>query len=363
MSAGSPESTFRRERVDRLAEAVSDRGIERMLVTDPISIRYLTGFTGTNGACLIAPENRLFVTDPRYREWVAGSFEGWQVQVLQGEWLTALAGLLGPSTGIEDGHMTVRVESELRERGPTGTELVRCGELVTDLRRIKDDSEMELIGEASKLADAVLGEVLEAGLSGKSEAEIAGQIVGRIREEGGEPSFPPIVASGPNSASPHAEPSAREIGKAEMVILDLGARLDGYCSDCTRTVFTGQPEEGVREVYEVVAGANEEALSQAGAGVGCADLDEVARGVIERAGYGDRFVHGLGHGVGLEVHEAPRIGPRSSDVLESGEVVTIEPGIYLPGDFGVRVEDLVSIGVDGVVRNFSSHTKELLEVD
>ena len=363
MSAGSPESTFLRERVDRLAEAVSDRGIERMLVTDPISIRYLTGFTGTNGACLIAPENRLFVTDPRYREWVAEGFEGWQVEVLQGEWLTALAGLLGPSTGIEDGHMTVRVESELRERGPTGTELVRCGELVTDLRRIKDDSEMELIGEASELADAVLGEVLEAGLSGKSEAEIAGRIVGRIREEGGEPSFPPIVASGPNSASPHAEPSAREIGRAEMVILDLGARLDGYCSDCTRTVFTGQPDEGVREVYEVVAGANEEALSQAGAGVGCADLDEVARGVIERAGYGDRFVHGLGHGVGLEVHEAPRIGPRSSDVLESGEVVTIEPGIYLPGDFGVRVEDLISIGVDGVARNFSSHTKELLEVD
>ena len=203
-----------RDRADRLAKLVEEREIERMLVTNPVSIEYLTGFTGTNAACLVGPDLCLFVTDPRYREWVAGGFEGWDVEVLQGEWLGALAGLTGPSTGIEDDHMTVRVESELREKGPEGTGFVACGDLVSSLRRVKDDLELSSIGEASKLADAVLGELIEAGLRGRSEAEVAGMIVGRIREEGGEPSFPPIVASGAISASPHAEPSAKEIGPA-----------------------------------------------------------------------------------------------------------------------------------------------------
>lgn len=333
-----------------------------MLVTNPVSIEYLTGFTGTNAACLVGPEERLFLTDPRYREWVAEGFDGLEVEILQGEWLAALAAYTGPSTGIEDDHMTVKVESALREKGPTGTGFVACGDLVSDLRREKDELELALIGEAARLADSVLAEVLEAGLKDRSEAEVAGMIVGRIREEGGEPSFPPIVASGPNSASPHADPSARTIGAGEAVILDLGAKLDGYCSDCTRTVFTGPPDDQARTVYELVAEANELALSQASAGVGCADLDEVARGVIERAGFGDRFVHGLGHGVGLEVHEAPRLGPRSTEVLRAGDVVTVEPGIYLPGEFGVRVEDLVAIGGEGVVTNFSAHPKALLEV-
>lgn len=350
-------------RVDRLAELLADRDLDLMLVTSPVSIEYLTGFTGTNGACLVGPESRLFLTDPRYREWVADGFDGWEVEILRGEWLTALAALLGPSSGIEDGHMTVRTEARLIEKGPDGTTLVPCGDLIEELRRVKDELELSRIEKAAELADQVLGEVLAEGLSGRTEAEVAGRIVGRIREEGGEPSFPPIVASGPNSASPHAEPSARVIGRAEPVIIDLGAKLDGYCSDCTRTVFTGTPDSRLREVYELVVEANEAALGQAGAGVGCAALDEVARGVIERAGHGEHFTHGLGHGVGLEIHEAPRIGPRSTDRLVAGDVVTIEPGIYLQGEVGVRVEDLVVIGEGGVEANLSRHPKALLEVD
>ncbi len=360
---GSPRPGGEARRIDRLAELLADRDLDRMLVTSPVSIEYLTGFTGTNAACLVGPESRLFLTDPRYREWVADGFDGWEVEILRGEWLTALAALLGPSTGIEDGHMTVRTEARLIEKGPDGTSLVPCGDLIEQLRRVKDELELSRIEKAAELADQVLGEVLEGGLSGRTEAEVAGRIVGRIREEGGEPSFPPIVASGPNSASPHAEPSARAIGRAEPVIIDLGAKLDGYCSDCTRTVFTGAPDFRLREVYELVVGANEAALGQAGAGVGCAALDEVSRGVIERAGHGERFTHGLGHGVGLEIHEAPRIGPRSTDRLVAGDVVTIEPGIYLQGEFGVRVEDLVVIGEGGVEANLSRHPKALLEVD
>ena len=171
-----------------------------------------------------------------------------------------------------------------------------------------------------------------------------------------------MYAAGPNSASPHAEPSARVVEVGEPVILDLGAKLDGYCSDCTRTVFTGPPDDRAREVYGIVVESNETALSETAAGVGCAALDEVARGVIERAGFGDRFVHGLGHGVGLEVHEEPRLGPRSTEELLEGDVVTIEPGIYIPGELGVRVEDLVLVGESGVETNFSSHSKDLLEV-
>lgn len=361
MDDHSPGAEVDPERAERLAGLLPGREIERMLVTSPVSIAYLTGFTGTNAACLIGPDSRLFLTDPRYQEWVAGGFEGWDVEILRGEWLPALAGLLGPSTGVEDGHMTVRTETRLIEKGPDGTSFVPAGDLIEGLRRVKDPRELERIEAASELADSILVEVVEAGLVGRTEAEVAGRITGRIREEGGEPSFPPIVASGPNSASPHAEPSARAIETGEPVIIDLGAKLEGYCSDCTRTFVTGPPDLRFAEVYDLVVEANEAALAQAGAGVACAALDEVARGVIERAGYGDRFSHGLGHGVGLEIHEAPRLGPRSPDQLLAGDVVTIEPGIYLPGEFGVRVEDLVVIGEGGLDANLSSHPKGLLE--
>lgn len=362
MGAIADRPPSRAERVDRLVDLVVERELGVMLVTSPVSVEYLTGFTGTNGALVVGEDRRLFVTDPRYREWVADGIDGLEVEILQGDWLKALAALIGPKTGIEDGFMTVRVETKLAEHGPAGVDLVPSGDLVEGLRRVKDPIEVELIAEASRLADQVLGEILDRGLVGRTEAEIAGAITGRIREEGGEPAFPPIVAAGPNSASPHAEPSARAIEAGEPVILDLGAKLDGYCSDCTRTVFTGPPTAEAREVYGIVAESNETALSETAAGVGCAALDEVARGVIERAGFGDRFVHGLGHGVGLEVHEEPRLGPRSSEELLRGDVVTIEPGIYISGEFGVRVEDLVLVGESGVETNFSSHSKDLLEV-
>ena len=201
-----------------------------------------------------------------------------------------------------------------------------------------------------------------AALAGRAERDVARAAEARIRELGADPSFPAIVAAGPNGALPHAEPSEREIGRGELVVFDMGAKLDGYCSDGTRTFATGELGEEAHAVYEVVQEAQAEALAALAAGVAGEALDTVARKAIEAAGYGERFGHGLGHGVGLEVHEAPRVSQRSEDVLEPGEVVTIEPGVYLPGRFGVRIEDLVVVTEEGC-RNLSGLSKELQLVD
>jgi Xaa-Pro aminopeptidase len=243
-----------------------------------------------------------------------------------------------------------------------GVERVAAGGAVERLRRVKDEVELEAIAAAAELADEVWRWSLERGLAGRSELDVARAAEARIRELGGEPSFPAIVAAGPNGALPHAEPGEREIGGGELVVFDMGAKLDRYCSDGTRTFATGEPGERAREAYEAVREAQAAALDAVAAGIGGEQLDGVARERIAAAGHGDRFGHGLGHGVGLEVHEAPRVSPRSEDVLETGEVVTIEPGVYLPGELGVRIEDLVVVEQGGC-RNLSGLPRELQLID
>ena len=231
------------------------------------------------------------------------------------------------------------------------------------LRRVKEPGEIERITAAAELTDSLYREVMERGLINRTEAEVAAFVVARMREEGAEPSFPPIVASGPNGASPHAEPGPRVIGRHELVTLDMGATLDGYCSDCTRTFATGMLDENAAGIYEVTLAANEAGLAAVKPGAVASDVDGAARDVIKDAGYGDNFGHGLGHGVGLEVHEGPRLGTRSSDVLAANEVVTVEPGIYISGFTGVRIEDLVVIGEEGIARNLSTVSKALTYID
>jgi Xaa-Pro aminopeptidase len=233
---------------------------------------------------------------------------------------------------------------------------------VERLRRVKDAEELAAIEAASQLADEVWRWSLERGLAGRSERDVARAAEARIRELGGDPSFPAIVAAGPNGALPHAEPGEREIGRGELVVFDMGAKLDGYCSDGTRTYATGDPGDEGREIYAVVLEAQLAALEAIEAGVSGEAVDAVARKVIDAAGHGDRFGHGLGHGVGLEVHEGPRLSLRSDDVLAPGEVVTVEPGVYLPGKLGVRIEDLVVVGEDGL-RNLSALPKDLQLVE
>ena len=354
-------------RPDRLEALVAAGEVDALLVTDLSNVEYLTGFTGTNGACLVGDGVRTFLTDFRYSDRAAAEIDGWNVEIVGGEWLPGLAGIVseaipGGTVGLEDDHMTVRTARRLGERLTGGATMADCGGLVERLRRRKDRGEIAAIAAAAELTDSIYSELFEAGLVGRTESEIAGWVMARMREQGAEPSFAPIVAAGPNGASPHAEPGPREVGAGELVVIDMGSKLDGYCSDCTRTVATGQVESEAAEIYEITLRANELALDAVAADRGAADIDSVARDLIDRAGYGENFGHGLGHGVGMEVHEAPRLGPRSEDSLIKGDVVTIEPGIYLSGRYGVRIEDLVVVGADRVARNLSSHPKALTVV-
>jgi Xaa-Pro aminopeptidase len=349
-------------RGDRLEALLAERELDRMLVTDLVNVRYLTGFTGTNGACVCGPGIRLFLTDFRYTERAAAEVEGWEPVTVEGDWLAAIAQRLEGKFGFEDDHMPVRTLEKLKGKLAAGVEPVAAGGLVERLRRVKDEGELEAIAAAAELADEVWLWSVERGLAGRTEREVAAAAEARIRELGAEPSFPTIVAAGPNGALPHAEPGQRQIGRGELVVFDMGAKLEGYCSDGTRTYATGDPGEAAREVYEVVRQAQLVALEAIEAGAQGEAVDAVARKAIDAAGHGERFGHGLGHGVGLEVHEAPRLSLRSEDVLAAGEVVTVEPGIYLPGEFGVRIEDLVVVTEDGH-RNLSSLPKELQLVE
>jgi Xaa-Pro aminopeptidase len=349
-------------RGDRLAELLPERELDCFLVTDLVNVGYLTGFGGTNGACICGAEQRAFLTDFRYTERAEAEIEGWDVVTVTDDWLGGIAERLSGKTGFEDHHMAVRTLKRLEEKLPDGVELEGAWGTVEKLRRVKDEAELAAIATAAELADEIWRFALERGLAGRTELDVARAAEARMRELGAEPSFPTIVAAGPNGALPHAEPGERQIGRGELVVFDMGAKLDGYCSDGTRTFATGEPGEEARAVYGTVLEAQEAALAAVKAGAKAEDVDGVARELIAAAGHGERFGHGLGHGVGLEVHEEPRVSQRSEDVLAAGEVVTIEPGIYLPGRFGVRIEDLVIVTAEGY-RNLSGLPKDLQLID
>ncbi|HEX4730914.1 MAG TPA: Xaa-Pro peptidase family protein [Solirubrobacterales bacterium] len=351
-----------RARGDRLEAVLGERELERMLVTDLTNVRYLTGFSGTNGAAVCGPGVRVFLTDFRYTERAAAEVSDWEIVTVTGDWLAGIAERLSGKVGFEDDHVSVRTLSKLEEKLPEGAQAVAAGGAVEGLRRVKDESELTAIAEASKLADAALEATVEAGFVGKTEREVADAFEAKVRALGGVLSFDTIVAAGPNGAQPHAEPGPRVIEKGELVVFDMGAKLDGYCSDGTRTYATGDPGEEGRRVYEIVLEAQLASLEAIRPGVTGEDVDKVARKVIDDAGHGEHFGHGLGHGVGLEIHEGPRLSLRSDDVLATNEVVTVEPGIYLAGNLGVRIEDFVVVTDDGY-RNLSSLPKELTFVD
>ncbi len=352
-----------RGRGERLEKLLAERELDRMLVTDLTNVRYLTGFTGTNGACVCGPDGmRVFLTDFRYTERAAAEVEGWEPVTVTGDWLGEIASKFEGKVGFEDDQMAVRTLEKLKGKLPDGVELVAAGGVVGGLRRIKDEGELAAIAEASGIADEVWLWSVERGLAGRTEREVARAAEARIRELGGDPSFPAIVAAGPNGALPHAEPGEREIGVGELVVFDMGAQVDGYCSDGTRTYATGDPGELGREVYEVTLQAQLASLEAVRAGAKAPEVDAVARKIIDDAGYGENFGHGLGHGVGLEVHEAPHLSPKAEDTLAANEVVTVEPGIYLPGKLGVRIEDFVVVTEVGY-RNLSTLPKDLTIVD
>lgn len=361
-------------RAGRLAELVAEHELEALIVGDLVrpgdsgrdamaNLRWLTGFTGTSGLAAVGPELRLFVTDFRYVERaeheVDASFERRRAKE---RLVPALAEALSGRVGYDDTRTSVRSLRRLTESVGDGVELVAVEGLVERLRRRKDEAELAAIEAAAQLTDEVYEWVAERGLAGRTESDVARAAEARIRELGGEPSFPAIVAGGPNGALPHADPAEREIDVGELVVIDMGAIVDGYCSDCTRTFATGELDGEAAESYELVRSAQARALEAIRAGVSGPEADSAARELITDAGHGDHFGHGLGHGVGIEVHEAPRLSQRSEDTLEAGDVVTVEPGIYVPKRFGVRIEDLVAVTAEGH-RNLSSIPKALRVVD
>jgi Xaa-Pro aminopeptidase len=349
-------------RADRLAALLGERSLDCLLVTNLVNVRYLTGFTGTNGACLVSPGERLFFTDFRYVE--RARLEVREFERVEGgrELLADLAARLRGRAGFDDAHVSVRAYRRLAEKVGKGAELVAAGGLVERLREVKDEGELRAMRAAAELAEAAYSQVREQGLAGRTEREVAVSMVRRMEDLGAEgPSFPPIVAAGAHGAQPHAEPRDVEIPAGTLVVVDAGARVDGYCSDCTRTFATGPLPDEAEEVYELVRRAQEEALAAARPGAARREVDAVARRIIDAAGRGERFGHGLGHGVGLEIHEDPRLTRVAEGDLREGNTVTIEPGVYLPGGFGVRIEDLVAITADGP-EPMSAFPKELVTV-
>ncbi len=343
-------------RVARLASMLAERGVDRLLVSDSVNIRYLTGFTGSSALALIgAGEERphLFLTDFRYATQSAAQVASlFRVEIAPAELLASVKRLLAGETGtlgFEDASLTVKQHERLSEALPEGWEMAACGGLIEELREVKDEQEIARIGAAARLADEALRETLEAGLRGRSERDVAIDLELRMRRLGARgPSFPSIVASGPHGALPHAEPRSEEIEAGCLVTIDWGAMLDGYCSDCTRTYAVGAISEQAKEVYELVLTAQEAALAAVRPGPSGRELDAVAREIIEQAGMGERFGHGLGHGVGMEVHEGPRLSKTAGEKpLAAGQVVTVEPGVYLEGSLGVRIEDLVAVTGNG----------------
>jgi Xaa-Pro aminopeptidase len=350
-------------RTDRLVELLGARELDSLLVTDLLNVRYLTGFTGTNGACVVTRDERLFFTDFRYVEQARTQVPEYERVEAGRDMLGDLSGRLRGRAGFDDEHLSVAAHAKLAEKVGTGVKLVRAGGLVEELRAVKEPEEVAAMRAAAELATAAYESLRERGLAGRTERDVAIQLVRFMEDAGAEgPSFPPIVAAAEHGASPHAVPRDVEIPRDTLVVIDMGAMVDGYCSDCTRTLATGSPGDGALEIYELVLRAQMEALDATRAGAQNRDVDAVAREIIDAAGHAEHFGHGLGHGVGLEVHEAPRLGKTADGALEAGNAVTVEPGVYLPGDVGVRIEDLVIV-TDGEPDILTGFPKELVTVD
>jgi Xaa-Pro aminopeptidase len=340
-------------RAERLAGDLAERELDALVVTDLVNVRYLTGYTGTNGLAIVQPTGRRFLTDFRYASQVERQVpDEWTRTVVAQDLLAAVPEQLAQGTqrvGFDDAHLSVRSHAKLAESLP-GVELVAAGGMVEALRAIKDDLEVARIRGAAQLADEALEEVLEHGLAGRTEREVAFALEMAMRRRGADGgSFDAIVAAAEHGALPHASPRDVQIPRDVLVTIDWGARHEGYCSDCTRTFATGDRiGDEARDVYELVQRAQQAALDAVRPGPTGKEVDAVARDIIDAAGHEEQFGHGLGHGVGLALHEGPVLSRRAADTaLQAGNVVTVEPGVYLPGRLGVRIEDLVVVTRDG----------------
>jgi len=367
------DSYARRRRA--LRDRLRARELDAMLVTDLLNIRYLTGFTGSNAALLVhasdepdAERRTVFCTDGRYTTQAAEQVPDLEHVVERASDL-ALAGRAGAEAdsyrrvGFESGHVTVDRLDVLADT-VGAVELIRAPGLVEALRLVKDEGEIEALRMACAAADRALADLIEHGglRPGRTELEVARELEGRMLDHGAAgPSFDTIVAAGAHSAVPHHRPSGAILAAGDLVKMDFGALVDGYHSDMTRTVVLGTAADWQRELYELVRTAQSAGRAAVRVDADVKDVDSAARKVIEDAGHGEQFPHGLGHGVGLEIHEAPALSQRGDGRLEPGMAVTVEPGVYLPGRGGVRIEDTLVVRPDAP-ELLTLTTKELVAV-
>ena len=332
-------------------------GLSGLLVTHLPDLRYLSGFTGSSAALAVTRRSARLFTDGRYTAQAAAEVKAAQVEIVPRapaacavQWMAAQAGV--EFAGFDPAWTSVAELSRLKEALPARLRrsflVPVAAPLVEALRLVKDEDELRIMGEAAltgcRLSEHLLG-FLKPGLM---EIEVAAELEYQARLLGAEGmSFETIVASGPRSALPHGRATTARLPRRGFLTLDFGIIHDGYCSDMTRTVYFGTPRPKERNAYHAVLEAQESAVAAVGAGVSCGDVDEAARSVLRKAGLADAFTHSTGHGVGLEIHEAPRLGAGQTMRLQAGMVVTIEPGVYLPGEFGIRIEDMVAVTRDG----------------
>jgi Xaa-Pro aminopeptidase len=341
-------------RIDRLREALA----EPLLVTNPINVYYLFGFKSSNAALLVEPDGVRLFTDFRYAE-AARAVDGVRFEETKRSLLWDLAERLSGPIGFEADYVSYAGWETL---GSGSIEPVPRRGLVERLRAVKDEQELTAVKRACELTDRMFERLAEERFVGRTELEIAWTIEQLFHEEGAHRvAFESIVASGPNAARPHARATVREIRAGETVVIDTGCVVDGYSSDYTRTFVTGPIDGVVKEAYAVVLAAQQAGLEAIRAGIAGVDADGAARRVVDETSFAGTFGHGLGHGLGLEVHEAPRMSTESTDTLAAGNVVTVEPGIYLEGRAGIRIEDNVAVR-DGGVENFTGFRKDLITV-
>lgn len=347
-------------RVDRLREAMASKGLDGLLVTKPENRLYLCGFSGSEGVLLVTEANCLLVVDGRYTEQALREAPQCQVVEARADLLSAAAARAGGvrRLGFESQHLTC--EAHARLQAVLGERMQPCPGLVEGLRQVKDEGELELVRGALEAGERAFLRLQRWVREGVCERRVALEMSYLLRLQGCErEAFDTIAASGPNAALPHAQPGDRTLQAGDMLVLDFGGRFHHYCGDTTRTVAVGAAPPRLREVYARVAEAQQAAIERVAAGVPAARVDEAARGVLRAHGLAEYFVHSTGHGLGLEVHEAPSLGARSDEILAANMVVTIEPGVYLPGWGGVRIEDVVVVK-DGGCEALSQAPRELL---
>jgi Xaa-Pro aminopeptidase len=347
-----------------LRSLLAHADLSALLVTKPVNVRYLTGFSGSYGAVLLLHDRTLFFTDRRYERQAAAEVPGAELVLAPGDLIGGVAGVLraaGDGLGFEPAGLTWSDGQRLRASVP-GSAVVPAPPLVEDLREVKDEREVATMREAARLGSEALETLLEGLRPGVTEREVAIDLELTMRRLGGDGlAFDTIVAFGEHAAEPHHRPDRRQLDPGDFVKLDFGARVDGYCSDMTRTVVFGRATDRQREVYEVVRRAQAAGLECLRAGVPVAEVDRTCRDAIAQAGLGEAFAHPTGHGVGLEVHEAPRLRPGAPGRIDAGTPVTVAPGVYLPGFGGVRIEDLAVVRPDGH-ELLTTAPKELLEL-